>query len=71
MEAARVYRTDVRAARPGVTGIDFAEARAAVNDYLIVGIEGSRSRAGARAFMRYVLGKRGQAVLAEAGFQPP
>lgn len=71
VDAALAYRTDVRAARQGVTGIDFPEARAAVNDYLIVGIEGSHSRAGARAFMRCVLGKRGQAVLAEAGFQPP
>jgi molybdate transport system substrate-binding protein len=70
VDAALVYRTDVRAARKDVTGIDFSEAVRAMNDYLIVAVKGGRAD-GARTFIDYVLSPAGQAALGGAGFRTP
>ncbi|MFE0531873.1 molybdate ABC transporter substrate-binding protein [Micromonospora parva] len=71
VDAALVYRTDVRAASADVTGVEFPEAARAVNDYPIVALKDAPNPAGARAFVAYVRSAPAQAVLAEAGFQAP
>ncbi len=71
VDAALVYRTDVKAAAGAVEGIDFPEAGKAVNDCLIVALADAPNPTAAKAFVGYVLGDRGRAVLAEAGFQTP
>ncbi|MFF0152806.1 molybdate ABC transporter substrate-binding protein [Micromonospora sp. NPDC005203] len=71
VDAALVYRTDARAARADVTGVEFAESARAVNDYPIVALKDAPNPAGARAFVAYVRSAPAQAVLAEAGFQAP
>ncbi|MEU8010331.1 molybdate ABC transporter substrate-binding protein [Micromonospora parva] len=71
VDAAVVYRTDVRAASADVTGVEFPESTRAVNDYPIVALKDAPNPAGARAFVAYVRSAPAQAVLAEAGFQAP
>ncbi|RZT78780.1 molybdate transport system substrate-binding protein [Micromonospora violae] len=71
VDAALVYRTDVRAASAEVTGVEFPESARAVNDYPIVALKDAPNPAGARAFVAYVHSAPAQAVLAEAGFQAP
>jgi len=71
VDAAMVYRTDVRAGGARVTGIDFPEAAEAVNDYPIVVVRGAPNRRAARAFVALVLSPGGRSVLTEAGFERP
>lgn len=71
VDAALVYRTDVKAAGGAVEGIDFPEAAKAVNDYPIVVLAKAPNAPAANAFVDYVLSDRARAVLAEAGFQTP
>ncbi len=71
VDAALVYRTDVRAAGAEVVAVEFAESAHAVNDYPIAVLAGAPNKAGARAFVAHVRSAPGQAVLAEAGFQVP
>ncbi|MFI9005739.1 molybdate ABC transporter substrate-binding protein [Actinosynnema sp. NPDC053489] len=71
VDAALVYRTDVRAAGGAVEGIDFPESGEAVNDYPIAPLAKAPNAAGAEAFLAHVLSDRGRAVLAEAGFAAP
>jgi molybdate transport system substrate-binding protein len=71
VDAALVYRTDVKAAGDKVDGIDFPEAVQAVNDYPIVVLEDAPNAAVARAFVEYVLSAQGRAALTEAGFDSP
>ncbi|MEV0153120.1 molybdate ABC transporter substrate-binding protein [Micromonospora sp. NPDC050686] len=70
VDAALVYRTDVRAA-PELTGVEFPESAGAVNDYPIVVLKAAGNPAGARAFVAYVRSDAARAVLTDAGFQPP
>jgi molybdate transport system substrate-binding protein len=70
-EAAIVYVTDARAAGPTVATVAIAADQNAVAKYPIAVIEGTGDAALAEAFMAYVLGPDGQAVLEEAGFQAP
>ncbi|WP_447008137.1 molybdate ABC transporter substrate-binding protein [Saccharothrix isguenensis] len=69
VDAALVYRTDVRSAADEVEGIAFPEADRTVNDYLIAPL--AEASGGARAFIGHVLSERGRAVLTEAGFDAP
>ncbi|GAA2715407.1 molybdate ABC transporter substrate-binding protein [Micromonospora olivasterospora] len=69
VDAALVYRTDARAASPDVHGVEFPESSGAINDYPIVVLRSAANKAGARAFVAYVLSDRGRAVLTAAGFQ--
>ncbi|WP_205808093.1 molybdate ABC transporter substrate-binding protein [Micromonospora sp. HNM0581] len=71
VDAALVYRSDVRAADEEVDGIEFPESAGAVNDYPIVVLKNAPNGSAARAFVEHVLSGPGQAVLAAAGFQAP
>ena len=71
VDAALVYRTDVKAAGSKVEGITFAEADKAVNDYPIAACAKAPNAAGAKAFVDYVLSDKGRAVLTQAGFDGP
>ncbi|MFC0506930.1 molybdate ABC transporter substrate-binding protein [Micromonospora costi] len=71
VDAALVYRTDVRAAAADVDGVEFPESSGAVNDYPIVVLKNAPNKPAARAFVDHVLSDTGRAVLTEAGFQVP
>ena len=71
VDAALVYRTDVRAAAAQADGIEFPESAGAVNDYPITALKDAPNPAGANAFVAYVLSGPAAAVLAEAGFSKP
>ncbi|MER7165385.1 molybdate ABC transporter substrate-binding protein [Micromonospora sp. NPDC000207] len=70
VDAALVYRTDVRAAER-VDGVEFPESGEAINDYPIVGLADAPNPTGAREFVAYVLSEPGRTVLTRAGFQTP
>lgn len=71
VDAALVYRTDVKAAGDEVEGEDFAEASSAGNDYPIAPLAKAPNAATAKAFVDHVLSEKGKKVLAEAGFAAP
>jgi molybdate transport system substrate-binding protein len=71
VDAALVYRTDVIAAGTRVEGIEFPEARQAVNEYPIAALKAAKNAESAQAFVDYVLSPEGQAVLAKSGFAKP
>ncbi|MEU0879225.1 molybdate ABC transporter substrate-binding protein [Lentzea sp. NPDC005914] len=71
VDAALVYRTDVKSAGDKVEGKDFAEAGKAVNDYPIAPLAKAPNAAAAKAFVDYVLSEKGVKVLTEAGFAAP
>ncbi len=71
VDAALVYRTDVKAAAADVDGIEFPESSGAINEYPIIVLKGAANRAGAEAFVAFVLSDKGKAVLTQAGFQAP
>jgi molybdate transport system substrate-binding protein len=71
VDAALVYRTDVKSAANDVDGIEFPESAGAINDYPIVVLKAAANKAAANAFVAYVLSGKGKAVLAQAGFQNP
>jgi molybdate transport system substrate-binding protein len=70
-DAGIVYQTDVLAAGAKVTGINFPEAAQAIATYPIVEVKGSKNAATAQAFIAYIVGATGQAMLQKAGFQKP
>ena len=69
VDAALVYRTDARAASSDVDGIEFPESAKAINDYPIVVLSRSGNKPAAVAFVAWVMSDKGQAVLANDGFQ--
>jgi molybdate transport system substrate-binding protein len=71
VDAALVYRTDVRAASSGVDGVEFPESAQAINSYPIVVLKNASHKMAAFAFVAYVLSDKGMAVLTQAGFQSP
>ena len=71
VDAALVYRTDVKAASTEVDGIEFPESAAAVNDYPIVALTVAPNPAGAAAFLAFVQSVQARTVLLDAGFQQP
>lgn len=71
VDAALVYRTDVRTAGGKVAGVDFPESAKAVNDYPIVALKGAPNPAGAQAFIALVRSAEGTRVLGRAGFLQP
>jgi molybdate transport system substrate-binding protein len=71
VDAALVYRTDVRAAGGKVEGIKFPEADKAINDYPIVVLKDATNAEGGKAFVDFVLSAEGVAVLTKAGFERP
>ena len=70
-DAGLVYRTDVAGAGDTVKGIAFPEAALAVNSYPIALLAGSQHPLTAQAFIDFVTGPVGLAVLAAAGFGAP
>jgi molybdate transport system substrate-binding protein len=71
VDAALVYRTDARSAASDVDGIEFPESAGAINDYPIVALKDASNKAGAAAFIAWVMSDRGRAVLTQYGFQSP
>jgi molybdate transport system substrate-binding protein len=71
VDAALVYRTDVRAAGSDVDGVEFAESAEAINEYPIVVLRDAPNKVGARAFVAYLRSDRAKSVLIAAGFQAP
>jgi molybdate transport system substrate-binding protein len=71
VDAALVYRTDAKAAASDVDGIEFPESAGAINDYPIILLKSAPNKAGAQAFLTYVLSDKAKPVLAQAGFQSP
>jgi molybdate transport system substrate-binding protein len=71
VDAALVYRTDAKAATANVDGIEFPESASAINEYPIVVLKNAPNKAGAQAFVSWVLSDKGKAVLTQAGFQAP
>ena len=71
VDAALVYRTDVRSAGQSVEALDVPRVPAAVNRYPICVLTRSRGRQLATDFVGHVTGPAGQAELRRAGFGPP
>ncbi|AXI81695.1 molybdate ABC transporter substrate-binding protein [Peterkaempfera bronchialis] len=71
VDAALVYRTDVKSAQGKVQGIDFPESAKAINDYPIAPLAKAPNSAAAKAFVELVESAEGRRVLTEAGFQAP
>lgn len=67
-DAGLVYVTDVAAAGTKVTGIALPESVRVVNTYPIAALTDSDERDTAEAFIDFVAGVDGQAILAAAGF---
>lgn len=67
-DAGLVYVTDVQAAKGKVTGIKFPESSAAVNQYPISVVKGSKNAALAKQFIDFVRSAKGKAVLTADGF---
>src|SRR5690606_5077382 len=67
-DAGLVYVTDARGAGEKVTVVPVPEAAAIVNIYPVAPLSNSRNPGRADAFVRFVTGTGGRAVLADAGF---
>ncbi len=65
-----VYVTDAQSAGSKVDTVEIPTAQNAIATYPIAVIEATGNSALANAFMDYVLGPQGQAVLKDAGFMP-
>ncbi|PTT62684.1 molybdate ABC transporter substrate-binding protein [Arthrobacter sp. HMWF013] len=70
-DAGLVYVTDARSAGATVEQVPFPEAAKAVNTYPLAAVKGAGNKPAADAFVAFVLGAEGQAVLAAAGFGAP
>ncbi|MFD0366221.1 molybdate ABC transporter substrate-binding protein [Nocardia sp. GCM10030253] len=71
VDAALVYRTDVKAAGDKVEGIDFPEATKAINDYPVAPLAKAPNSAAAAAFVDFVKSDQARPVFAKAGFDTP
>ncbi|MEU6966576.1 molybdate ABC transporter substrate-binding protein [Kitasatospora aureofaciens] len=71
VDAALVYKTDVRADAAKIDGVDFPEADKAVNDYPIAALAKAPNKDGAAAFVAYIQSPEAKQVLTAAGFQAP
>jgi molybdate transport system substrate-binding protein len=71
VDAGLVYRTDVHSAGTAVEGIDVPQATQAPTSYPVAVVRQSQNATTAVAFVTFVSGPSGRAVLAEAGFGPP
>lgn len=70
-DAGLVYRTDAKAAGDSVNSVQLREASTVPNIYPIVALKDAEHADLARAFVDFVLGETGQAILEEAGFAKP
>ncbi|WP_348787205.1 molybdate ABC transporter substrate-binding protein [Leifsonia sp. NPDC080035] len=70
-DAGIVYATDVTGASGKVTSVPFPEAKDVVNTYPIATVGQGANAEGGKAFLAYVTGPEGRAVLKAAGFGAP
>ncbi|BBE23073.1 molybdate-binding protein [Arthrobacter sp. MN05-02] len=70
-DAGLVYGTDIRAAGEAVLGIEVPEAADAANTYPVAALSDAADPATAQAFVDFVAGPDGRAVLGAAGFGAP
>ena len=70
-DAGLVYVTDVQAAGPDVSGIDFPEANQAPTNYPITVLKNAPQAALAKEFIDFVRGDAGRRELGAVGFQIP
>lgn len=70
-DAGLVYVTDVKAAGDKVDGIELPESADVVSTYPIASLKGHVGDGLAEAFISFVTGNEGQAVLTAAGFGKP
>ena len=70
-DAGIVYTTDVKANGSKTTGVLIPPKQNVTAQYPIVTVKGAPNGSGAKAFMKYVLSRTGQNVLAKFGFLPP
>jgi molybdate transport system substrate-binding protein len=68
LDAGIVYRSDVLAAGDTVEGIEIPEDVNVIAEYPIAALTGSSAPEVADAFVEYLLGDEGQAILASWGF---
>lgn len=71
VDAAVVYKTDVKAAGGKVDGVEFPESAEAINAYPIAPLKDAPNAAAAKAFVALVKSAEGQKVLTSAGFLKP
>jgi len=71
IDAGLVYRTDVLSAGDDVEGIGIPDDVNVEATYPIAALEGGEDREAAAAFVSFVAGDEGRAVLASYGFGPP
>lgn len=71
LDAAITYVTDVASTDGGVVGIDIPDSDNVVASYPIAVLASAPNAATARAFVDFVLGPDGQALLVDAGFSSP
>jgi molybdate transport system substrate-binding protein len=70
-DAGVVYTTDVRAAGNRFEGVDIPESENVVARYPIAVLKDAPDRRAAEAFVGFVTGSEGQAILARYGFLLP
>lgn len=70
-DAGIVFVTDVLAAGSKAAGVRIAAAQNVITDHLMVVTKQATNAAGASAFVAYVAGPQGQAILAKYGFVAP
>jgi molybdate transport system substrate-binding protein len=70
-DAGLVYVTDVTAAAGSVDGVRISDANKAVNEYPIATMKDAPNPAAGAAFVKYVLSRAGQGILAKHGFAKP
>ncbi|HEX7277075.1 MAG TPA: molybdate ABC transporter substrate-binding protein [Acidimicrobiales bacterium] len=69
-DAGIVYVTDVAAARDEIAGVTIADGQNVVAAYPVAVATDAANPAGARAWVDFVLGPTGQAILSSFGFAP-
>jgi molybdate transport system substrate-binding protein len=70
-DAGIVYVTDVTAAGDGAESVEIAEDVNVLAEYPIATVAESDNKEAAQAFIDFLTGARGQAILADHGFGPP
>lgn len=66
-DAGLVYVSDVKTAGPQIAGVNFPQANAAVNQYPIVAVKGSKNSAAANDFIALITSAEGKKALTDAG----
>lgn len=70
-DAGIVYTTDVKAGGATLEGVDIPPDQNIIANYPIVRVKGTKNPTTANAFIEWVVGAKGQAVLTQFGFTSP